>query len=319
MKQVMLTEAMEADDIQAVAALLRDGARLEACNGARQTLLFHAASYCSSEVVDLLLAAGANPHHRDVFAQTPLHCAVRYRSNPGCVALLLRAGSDPDARNNMLETPLHHVRDIATLRLLLEAGADPNAADETQETPLHRMAADRGPDMVEALLKAGANPNAADKHGKRPLHSATNPYNEHAAQIVTLLIGAGARLEARNQYGKTALHTAAFTNSTAAMGALLDAGANLNARTIDGQTPLHLAAEQYTDENDRMLGMLLRAGADVNARDGFDSTPLHGAAVWGTETAYLMIALAGGDTQALNGSGDTPEQLFMDADREPFG
>jgi ankyrin repeat protein len=128
MKQRMFTEAVDRDDIHAVAAMLRDGARLDVLNSADQTVLFNAAGYSSPEMVKLLLRAGADLHHRDVFGQTPLHCAVRY-GRPETVAVLLQAGSDTEARNSLGQTPLFYASTPLYLSLLTVCGADPNAAD----------------------------------------------------------------------------------------------------------------------------------------------------------------------------------------------
>lgn len=92
----------------------------------------------TAQIVDLLLAAGADVKSRDEFGNTPLSMAVEL----GQVSLMrafLEHGADPNAPGidggKPLNTAVESAR-IEVVTLLLEAGADPNGKDEWGVTPL---------------------------------------------------------------------------------------------------------------------------------------------------------------------------------------
>ncbi|MBI3927889.1 MAG: ankyrin repeat domain-containing protein [Armatimonadetes bacterium] len=118
------------------------GARVspEATDEAGRTSLMLACDRGDLEMVELLLAAGADPAAREPdTGESALHCAVR-RGNPGIVKTLLAAGADPDLPDTWEgSTPLALAAsqgDLPLVELLLEAGADPERADHNGETPL---------------------------------------------------------------------------------------------------------------------------------------------------------------------------------------
>ena len=116
---------------------------------------------------------------------TPLHLAAAgYRVE--IIQLLLAAGADPNSSLNHRQSgPLHYAADtcltspawsarkqIETIRYLLKAGAKINAPDKTGATPLHRAVRTRGAEAVKFLLKAGADPLLKNKPGSTPFHLA---------------------------------------------------------------------------------------------------------------------------------------------------
>ena len=123
------------------------------------------------EVIEALLAAGADPNARDEDASTPLHEAASFNYNPTVIETLLAAGADPKALDKHGRTPLHWatVYNDAVVEALLAAGADPNARDKNGLAPLHWAAKHNdNPAVVETLIAAGADPNARDKNGRSP-------------------------------------------------------------------------------------------------------------------------------------------------------
>ena len=95
------------------------------------------------------------------------------RGHTEIVQLLLQAGADPDKSNNLGWTPLHAAvannhRDVA--KLLLENGADPHVADDYDGwTPLHTATHYGQMIMVQLLLDGGADPHKASKTGRTPV------------------------------------------------------------------------------------------------------------------------------------------------------
>lgn len=107
-----------------------------------ETLLSRAAA-CESclDLLQLLIAAGADVNHADADGCTPLYRACTAFNTDGA-------------------------------RLLVEGGADVNAATREGETPLMNAALGNHAEMVKILLQAGANVNAVDAQGCTALDAA---------------------------------------------------------------------------------------------------------------------------------------------------
>ncbi len=113
-----------------------------------ETPLSFAASQGNTEVVKMLLAAGApvnSPakvpfYRREGDAPTgfwaPLHAAAK-KGNAEMVSLLLAAGADPNGRDGKGRTPLHYARkhDVGCFVALLDASADKRAYDSDGNFP----------------------------------------------------------------------------------------------------------------------------------------------------------------------------------------
>jgi ankyrin repeat protein len=80
----------------ALAQYLDEGTPATATNEAGDSLVMLASYYGHTEVVELLLARGADPNHENFKGQTPLAGAV-FKGKPEIVRALLAAGADPNA------------------------------------------------------------------------------------------------------------------------------------------------------------------------------------------------------------------------------
>ena len=84
-----------------------------------------------TEVVRLLLQAGANPNAADKDGNTALIEADR---DAGAALLLTRAGANVNARNSAGDTPLMRAHTIDVTQTLLDNGADASARDKHGRT-----------------------------------------------------------------------------------------------------------------------------------------------------------------------------------------
>ena len=239
---------------------------------------------------------------------TPLHLAVRWRVSPEIVELLLAAGADPNAsgfrevHDHLFDpelvprTPLQTATEYGehtpeVIRLLLEYGADPNPPINPDNSRFGSLApltySLRGAErhraaIVEILLKYGADTEVPgwwhyEEEGATALHLAATVADP---AILELFLKYGADFHVRSDpdgyyagYADgTVLHAAAKMNPhPESIEFLIEQGIDVNAVTRNGETPLHLAGK---NANSEVMRVLLEHGADPNARTSSGSTPL---------------------------------------------
>lgn len=252
-------------DSSTIAALVAAGADINARNELGRTPVQLAWIGGHSQVVDQLLALGAEPVAGDeTGGAAELGCDWGDRnyiavfpvaSVRGCV----ETGTPLDAQGNSGDPPLHELagshshgpRTLEILAVLVEAGVDVNARDDFGRTPLHTIAsafpAGTGAGAVafaRALLDAGAEVNARDRSGRTPLHAATSSRREGLGDsLVVLLVKAGAEVNGRTETGITPLHQA--LNHTAIATTLLELGADPAAVDDSGRVADPVSCENF--------------------------------------------------------------------------
>ena len=117
-----------------------------------------AAKTGDAQLVEELLAQGADVNEADNFG-TPLHWAS-INGHSEVVVLLVSAGADMGASSDLLGTPLHAATNRGrhdTVAILLENGAEVDALDKEFRTPLHIAAKNGNAPSVRLLIAAGAD------------------------------------------------------------------------------------------------------------------------------------------------------------------
>jgi cytohesin len=227
--------------------LIRHGATLNVRNkdnGA--TPLHEAAQKGHLDVVQVLLANGADPAIRDNSNATALDEALRYRHIAVVSLLMDKSGaSSGEAAQRQLQDAVMRGQ-IDMVSLLLQRGADPNLRTASGSTLLHDAALKGYRDIAERLLASGARVNERNSSGATPLHDAALGGFRN---IVELLIAKGADMEAKDSdTGATPLHRAASWGRVEALAALLAAGANPGAANKSGVSPLQAAIDNGQTE-----------------------------------------------------------------------
>ncbi len=154
------------------------------------TALDHAVDNGNREMVELLLARGANVNAKNGFGRTVL-MRISEEATSDLVWDLINAGAEVNVKTETGETALMaaaYVNNVEALKALLDAGADMNMQNEDGQTALMVAAENGRLQNVRALVHAGADMNLKDGEGKNALSLAIE--NEHRS-IVRLLRAKG--------------------------------------------------------------------------------------------------------------------------------
>lgn len=271
-------------------------------------LLHIAAQNRHVEIVDVLLAAKADPNVMDGDGETPLFEAVgeffcqRFQDHQArsleIVRRLLVAGADPNRGYRLPLAEAAKCGNAAVVRLLLESGAKVNHPDpKWQSTALIEAVNGAQRAMVDVLVGAGADVNQGDRRGQTPLIRAIeNPgtvrdSEERRAfclELARYLVAKGADVNQVMEGGRSPLMSAVNENWAAMIRFLLDAGAKADhidaqgcgvaRRALDGALRLSLP-------DDRAIA-LIRSVTDAGAKDA------KAAAAWARERGRASLAEA---------------------------
>jgi ankyrin repeat protein len=250
-----------------------------------------------TQAVQALLKSGADVNAPQSDGATALHWAA-YLDQVDTAALLIRAGAKVDTSNDYGMTPLALAAangNAAIVDRLLEGGADPNGAVRAAETPLMLAARTDSVATVKALLTAGAKIDAKEAwNGQTALMwAAAAGY----APVVQLLIDRHADIRARSNAGTTPLLFAVRHGDIATVRVLLAAGADVKEKRPDGATPLLVAViNGHAD----LVDVLLEKGADPNVEGGSTELTVQGVRARPMELKYRKLTNSERDSEGVS-------------------
>lgn len=222
-------------------------------------LLNAVASGTASEIQSIL-DDGADPNVKSVYGW-PVVMVAANDNNTDVVSVLLEAGADVNAKSSEGGTPLivASIRNQENVKVLLDAGAEVNVRDGEGVMALGyaAMYADEA-SVIEILIAAGADVHARDDWGYTALMNASlNTENE---RVIIELIEAGADVNARTDNTVTALMIAAknTTNPKVIM-ALLDSKADAWVIDSEGYSVLDYAKDNKALSGTKAYEMLVEA------------------------------------------------------------
>lgn len=160
-----LSGVIRRGDLAGAHKFIRSGAMLNIIDEYDLFPLWHAAKLGDVDLVNDLLAAGADPKFSSIGGDTALHTAA-WNCKVAIAKTLIAHGADVNAagvNGTALILSSQTCPDGEMVQVLLHAKADPNAKTKNGVTAL--MAADRNPIVAEELLKAGADPAVKDDYG----------------------------------------------------------------------------------------------------------------------------------------------------------
>lgn len=303
-----LKDAAYKGDVERVRELLMSGASANGELDHGLAPLHWAATKGHKEVVELLLAHGADVHldrmdAHCVVVGTPLHCAA-FMGHVDIVRLLISRGADPDYRTiagtHMIGgIPLHETSrggHAAVVQCLIAAGVDVNAKANRNRTALHYASTG---EVTHLLLAKRAEADAADTDGWRPLDYAVR---DNRNDVVRELANAGVGLP---------LHAAVLLGDRERMASLIAGGADANVCDMIGRTPLCLAP---TGE---VASFLIARGADVNWNAAYGRTALTDAARCGRLDVVDVLLKHGADMTVCDRWVSTPMHEAVRAGHKP--
>lgn len=300
-----LHHAVYAGHKEVVDILVAAGAELNTTDSNGRSLLHIGAISGQHELLEYLLSKGLDLTLCDNDGWTALHRAA-CEANQEAFDILLQANGNQFSLPHSTTNPLtlHRVVEkgnVQILQRLINSGAS-SSSNRNDLYPLDVAVNARHMHVVELLLKHGADPNiAADEERYHALHRAVDLGHE---AIVQLLLNHGADPLLRDYVGETTLHGACSRGHPGIVNRLLDAGADINATDLTLSTSLHIAVEYG---NIGIAALLISKGADFNLRESqLGETPLHLAVRDDNSDAILLLIGAGADPFAKNVYNETP-------------
>jgi ankyrin repeat protein len=336
-----IVSACYLDDLARVRQLLKSGRPPNI-----QDALRAAATWGRTEIVKLLLAAGAHPN--DVRHDKPVvYDAIRH---PDVLRIFFDRGVRVDASYKRWGlngwTLLHEAAEngaIESAQLLLSRGLPVDVEGESGKTPLHVAAESGKVAVVKLLLGEHANFNAETIDGYTAISYATSEFElpgkrklkskpSELQDVTELLLAAGARLDlfaaivlgrtaavrqmlienlelttSRDRRGRSALYRAVDVDQPDIVEVLLAAGADIDAGgDYEDAAALHRAARLRRPAIARIL---IEHNADVNKTDAFGRIPLHWAADELEPQVVRLLLAAGAKSDAEDEIGQTPLEL----------
>ena len=294
-------------DTEIIETLIAKGANVDSSDASGGTPLMTAASFGHTDIVNLLIKAKAKLNTMDSTGFTALIDALWNSyddSNLATTKALIAAGADLNL-TKQLGTPLTIAAgsgNIESTKALIAAGADINAGVDPPITAASTV------DIVRTLIAAGASLNSKDIDGDTALMNAVGSGDSKLA--LYLLSVNSTAINDQNYAGDTALNLAIEFNQISNLEhrtaqfdlhILISAGANL-----DVTAPILNAAADYSEYDDFIdVSTLASAGANLNVRNKDGDTALILATGYGHHNSAKILIDSGANPDILGNHGFT--------------
>ena len=332
-----VADAAMRGEVEAVRALLKQGADVNAAQGDGMTALHWAAESGNVEIVAMLIFAGANLEGVTRLGDyTPLHLASKAGQGPAAETLL-EAGADANAITSTgAARPLHFAAaagSARTVTALLDHGAEIDAKEsQWEQTPLMFAAAFNRIEAVNLLVERGADLTITAKVVDIAERAAEDRADrDRRSSLMAALQAAEQGGEPPSREGRAAGGQGGYgVSANERPGSTAQAERETQRRSTDeidplsyadlvgthgGLTALLLAAREGHIETVRAL---LDAGADIDGLGAGDHTsPMLIAAVNGHFDVAKNLLEWGGDPNLASDAGATPLYAVLNMEWAP--
>ena len=298
--------ACEMGDVDAMNVLLSAGADRTIKDADGYTWFHYAVHGCSKDVLQSIIAKGADVNATSKGNGTPLMLASWY-GQVDAIKVLLSAGADQTIKDANGYTWIHYaVRGGCSkevLQSIIDHGADVNVTNEEGDTPLMLARKNENEDAINVLLSTGANRSRTfkDAYGDTWIHYAVR--KDCSNEVLQSIIDQGDDVNATNKKNVTSLMLASEKGNVYAMNVLLRAGADRTIKDANGDTWIHHAIHGYCSIE--VLQSIIDQGADVNATNKQNVTSLMLASEMGNVDAMNVLLSAGADRIIKDAIGNT--------------
>ena len=282
-----------------------------------QSMVYIAAEDELLDILEMLLAAGADPNSRGGFYSTALQKACADDKNDKVVEILLGNGARTDVYGGYYGSPL-----IAAIRRgsfqmvesLIRAGADVNRlgkitflatyssalisfTDPQWISPLFQACARKHIDLTKLLLKHGAKPDLHTDGEDTPLLAVSKA---ESTEIVKTLLDAGSDINLNGGMNGTALYVACKNQNTKMVKLLLTHGADPNIQQCGRYD--HALQAACAKGYEEIVDLLLKRGAKIDLTGGYFDNALQAACVAGKISITRMLLSHGADATRIGGA-----------------
>jgi ankyrin repeat protein len=284
-----LLQAISEGDIDEVKSLISEGANIYTRQWGGTTLHI-AAQVGHKQIVELLIATGANVDAKDVADNTPMHCAAS-GGHRDVVELLFVKGANINAMQAQGWTPLHEAvrwghKNVT--ELLINKEANVNVKDRDGRTPLWYAKASGNTEMVELFPEQGPPNDVAITNISVPSSST----QEDRISVVVNIVN-------QSDYSETlAVTLSDVTNSTT----IGTESVHLSPADIDGMDETCDVIFPSPTIGLGRFGQFIDCGGDVNG-DGYNDI-LISAPWWNNEKGRVYLYYGGPDMDA------NPDKIF---------
>ena len=297
------------DQPEMTRCLLRNGADVNGIGKQDYTPLYIAAFNDCPEVVKVLLLYKPNLEitHIDENDRTALTVATE-RGKTEVVRLLLEAGADINHRSGQNKFPLQFA--VAenredTLRILMKYDPKVDLVDNDGNTALHCINSRTSVSIAKILDVGGADLNILNKEQDTPLCKAVWFNN---LRIVKYLANE-AKLDTGGWKNGGPLHIACYKSNTLLVKILVNAGANVNNRYAVVGTPLKAAClcegSSKEEQESTILYLINEAKVDIDIIGGLYGCAFNAACGRSSEKVVKLMLERGANSEVADVMGRT--------------
>ena len=301
---------MRAQTPEMAKLLIQSGADVNDAMGT--TVLGHFAERGKLDIVDVLLAAGADVNYRPKYLPSALMCACE-GNKPESVRALIAAGADVNCMTESGKTALsvaafHNNPEV--YNLLISSGA--KLSGKAGVVTLFQAVYFGKEELTKLCLDSGVDVNSY-LEGRTPLLEAVNTIQPNI-NMIKLLLSSGADITSKTEWKEdtpllVALDSVGCIPETIRL--LIQAGADVNKTGKDSNCALIRAIRRnlgllncYKDDdkeikiaqNIEIVKQLIDAGADVNQANAHGTTPLLCAVEFGRPELVKLLLESGAKT-----------------------